>query len=883
MKSRIPLLALQALLAPVAAFAADATYNADATVSSLDNPGTVSVGSGATVTVTGGVVSTGDTTSARFNKTGDGTLVLQGDNSFKRIKQSAGTLVFDGGTTTVSGGTGSGSGDGMNVVLYGDETVFTGGATFTIGTSTGLHDYDGLFSKTTVITNATVDARYVGDLLCNFVNSTFQSKGQSVMTIGEGGVFRISGARVHQNGTSASDIANESKYGINLVDGGILDMHGMKGLMIENGRHGFFHIDGGEIRDSRSDNTYFPNRVSGNGTPSAARAADVPTYWANTPITIGEKGATYNNAVSKTVRFYAPFKTGAADGNLDGGLHLKGKSIIYFDADGSTYTGGLFLDSTEGMLFAPERERAFGAVPESPRDNIFVRGSSTALFGEPDNLELHANRNVLVSSNRTFNVIAKAGKPLTIHGEINGEHEPGALPTTTRMISTYRWTPTGGSWKGGLVVLDPGEGRTNNVGRLTIEGNTEIKSGTTLVNGNGLNDAAPLYVHGSGATAEATTGTLTLSGGEVVVSPDSASKFVQVGYYNAENKASLYGLLDVCGGTLKTSGGEFLNANGAGLTVIRDGGVIDCEGGNFRMAQYMTDNPITVRLATNGLLRCNQVSLDFTKGTVATFLFDGGYLQTTVNNNSFCASGLNAAWDNITFAAGPGGAGFDVPAGSNIWIYRPLMSGVAAGETDGGLMVRGPAGTAVVLMTAQFYNGPTTIDSNELQQRSGDDLLPAGTDIVLKNGGILALWTYGQGGGAARATAATLGGVSGSGTVRFATAATFTGTFAPSIGGTIRFEHAPQAISGTLSIEGDATGCGKVKFDQTQDISSLALVVTDAENLDKNADKGLYKIVEGNYTDRFKSVAGLPDDWAVSYRASGVYLSHIDAFTLIVR
>ena len=872
---------------PIAAAALLAGQNATATettVASLDNPnGTTTVAAGDTLTVTGPVVSTGDSTSTRFEKAGDGTLVLQGDNSFKRIKQSAGTLVFDGGTTTVSGGTGSGSGDGMNVVLYGDETVFTGGATFTIGTSTGLHDYDGLFSKTTVITNATVDARYVGDLLCNFVNSTFQSKGQSVMTIGTGGVFRISGARVHQNGTSASDIANESKYGINLVDGGILDMHGMKGLMVENERHGFFHIDGGEIRDSRSANTYFPNRVSGNGTPSAARAADVPTYWANTPITIGEKGATYNNAVSKTVRFYAPFKTGVADGNLDGGLHLKGKSIIYFDADGSTYTGGLYLDSTEGMLFAPERERAFGAVPESPRDNIFVRGSSTALFGEPDNLELHANRNVLVSSNRTFNVIAKAGKTLTIHGEINGEHEPGALPTTTRMISTYQWTPIGGSWKGGLVVLDPGEGRTNNVGRLTVEGNTEIKSGTTIVNGTGLNDEAPLYVHGSSGTAEATTGTLTLSGGELVVSSASQGKYVQIGYYDTKTKASLYGLLDVCGGTLKTSGGEFLNALGSGRTVIRDGGVIDCEGGNFRMAQYMTDNPTTVRLATNGVLRCRQVSLDFDKGTVATFLFDGGYLQTTVNNNSFCASGLTNAWNNITFAVGPGGAGFDVPANNNIWIYRPLVSGVAAGETDGGLMVRGPAGTAVCLMTAQSYNGPTTIDTNELQQRSGDNLLPAGTDIVLKNGGILALWTYGQGGGAARATAATLGGVSGSGKITHATAATFTGTFAPSIGGTIRFEHAPQAISGSLSIEGDATGCGKMKFDVAQDLSTLSLSVADITAFDANADKLLYQIVEGSYSGTFASVSGLADDWGVRYKSDGVYLAHNDAFVLTVR
>ncbi|MCR5752457.1 MAG: hypothetical protein K6G91_10885 [Kiritimatiellae bacterium] len=849
----------------------------DTTVTSLDNPnGTTTVEDGDTLTVTGPVTSTGNDTSTRFNKAGDGTLILKGaNNTFKRIKHSAGKLVFDGGATIVSGGTGSGAGDDMNVILYGDETVFTGGATFTIQTSGGL---EGLFSKTTIITNATVDTRNVGDLLCNFVNGTFPSKGQSVMTIGTGGVFRISGARVHQNGTTASDIANESKYGINLVDGGMIDMHGMKGLMMEKGRHGFFHIDGGIICDSRASNTYFPNRVSGGGTPSADRAADVPNYWANTPITIGEKGATYSNAVSKTVRFYAPFKTGAADGNLDGGLHLKGKSIIYFDADGSTYTGGLYLDSTEGMLFAPERERAFGAVPETQRDNIFVRGSSTAIFGEPDNLELHANRNVLVSSNRNFYVIAKTGKTLTIHGEINGEHEPGALPTTTRMISTYQWTPTGGSWKGGLVVLDPGEGRTNNVGRLTVEGNTEIKSGTTIVNGTSLNDAAPVYVHGSGA-ADATIGTLTVSGGELVVSPNSSSKFFQVGNQNGD-----YGLLDVCGGTVKTSGGEFLNALGAGLTVIRAGGVIDCGGGNFRVAQYMTDNPTVVRLATNGLLRCNQVTLDTGKNTVATFLFDGGYIHPTVSNNSFCGSGLNAAWNTITFAVGPGGAGFETESGNNVWIYRPLVSGVAAGRKDGGLMARGPAGTTVCLMTNMTYNGATTIDTVELQQRAGDNLLPSGTDIVLANNGILALYTYGS---SPRATAAALGGVSGSGTVKYATASTFSGTFAPSIGGTIRFTHAPASIGGTILISGDATGCGNVKFDQAQDVSGLTLRMADASAFDSNSKVKFYKIIDApnGITGRLTKSSDFPSGWEIKYSTDGkcVYMYHSKGTYIMIK
>ena len=596
---------------------------------------------------------------------------------------------------------------------------------------------------------------------------------------------------------------------------------------------------------------------------------------------------TVSNAVAANLRLKVPFKTGAAN---DGGLHLAGKHLMYLDADGATYNGGVFLDSNSGLLVAPAHDGAFGAVPAEPADSVFVRGSSTVLFGDTD-LALQTNRNVLISSGRTFNVIAKAGKTLTIHGEINGEHEPGALPTTTRMISTYRWTPTGGNWKGGLVVLDPGEGRTNNVGRLTIEGNTEIKSGTTIVNGTSLNDAAPLYVHGSGATAEATTGTLTLSGGEVVVSPDSASKFVQVGYYNAENKVSLYGLLDVCGGTLKTSGGEFLNALGAGCTVIRDGGVIDCD--TFRPAQYMTNNPVVLRLEANGLLRARQLWIDSAanKTNIATIVFNGGALQTThvvppkttdadINKRSFVNDPLNAAWDRITFAVGPGGAVFDVSNSNNLWWYRPLVSGVAAGESDGGLTVRGAKDWSVCIMVPQSYNGPTTVDRCTLQQRGGDNQLPSGAKLVLMNNGYVIFNKYDS---ANTPTEATFSGISGDGRLENCTKVSVTGTIAPSIGGTIEFRQAPKSLSGPIEIAGDATGCGKVKFDEPQDLSTLSLSVADIASFDKNAAKDRYQIVEGNYTGRFSSVAGLPDDWAVSYRADGVYLSHIDAFVLVVR
>ncbi|MBQ7666887.1 MAG: autotransporter-associated beta strand repeat-containing protein, partial [Kiritimatiellae bacterium] len=134
-------------------------YTADETVSSLPDPDTVTVAAGATVTVTGDVTSTGDTTSARFEKAGDGTLVLQGDNTFKRLKHSAGALVFDGGATTVSGGSGANQvGDGGNFFIDGDEFVITVGANVTVGAaSTAGTQYPILSAVSTVINNGKLD------------------------------------------------------------------------------------------------------------------------------------------------------------------------------------------------------------------------------------------------------------------------------------------------------------------------------------------------------------------------------------------------------------------------------------------------------------------------------------------------------------------------------------------------------------------------------------------------------------------------------------------------------------------------------------------------------------------------------------------------------
>ena len=811
-------------------------FAADTTVASLDNPnGTTTVNAGDTLIVTGNVTSDGNSNSPRFDKDGDGTLVLKGaNNTFKRIKHSDGTLVFDGGKTTVSGGSGTGADGNMNVLFQGDETIVTGGGSLVLGSG---NPYAAFRSRSMVVTNGTVDATAVTTVvLCNFMNGSLALLDSGITTIGKDGKFRAKAMRPHQTGASTTS----STHGFRVVDGGVLEITGANGIVLDGAQYGMFLLDGGILLNSA---TAASTLFSGN--------------WSNSPVTIGAKGATLRNGTQTALQPAVPFKSGAA---ADGGLHLDGKNYVNLNANGGTYNGGTFLDSNDGMLFTAKSDSSLGAVPATPTDNIFVRGSDVALFGS-GNLVLDANRNILVSSGRTFNVLSHNSGSLTIRGEINGAHADGELPNTI-LAARRKWEKQDkNTLRLGRVTLDPGAGRTNNVGRLIVEGNLEVASGTTVIGGSGVHS----YVQSNG--------TLRVSGGELVAAVNSSGKFFRV------NDG---GTNDVCGGSMILNDFEYLNAVNSGATIIRDGGVVGC--GPFRVAQATTGKPTVVRLGTNGLLRCKHLTLDTSKTTSATFLFDGGYLQVTNKNNSFCDNYQSAAWNNITFAVGPGGAGFDVPAGNNVWLYRQLVSGVAAGETDGGLMARGPAETAVVLMTNMTYNGATTIDTTLVQQRGGDNLLPAGTDIVLKNGGELSLWTYG---GSPRATAATLGGISGNGKVKHVTAASFSGTFAPSIGGTIEFDSTPLSLSGTLEIAGDATGCGKVKFDQAQDISGLTLSIPDISTFDKTKGSKFYKIIDApkGITGKFTKSADFPSDWEIKYSADGksAYVYQPDGMTVIVK
>ena len=795
-------------------------------------------------------------------KGGDGTLGLSGANTLKRLQVAGGTLHISGGTTTVSDSTATGTANPVFLqTSAAKETVVDGGAAVTISGGQYAITQSGLF----VVSNATVDATGLTSHFMNAFSGTPGADGCKVV-IGEGGVLRAGFLR--PTGAPTQDKPQfQDTVGVVLKEGGKLYINQFWTDSAVS-RYGRIWFDGGTVYPQQDNGKTVP--LFNWPTSNSDSTPRVPWVKGQLVPTVMKGGFHMKDDLGVTVN--PPFRSGVATGETDGGVHFSGKGYTIWYPQNSDYNGGTWLESNDGALLrvtATYGDSVFGAVPESPSPNIFATGSNHTLYLQGGTLALHTNRTVSIPAGKSFKTAAAPNARLIIGGEIKGEATGGLdYPTNTYFEAR------GSSWTG-TTVLAPGDRRTNDVGRLVVRSTVEISNGVTRVashSSEASTSTAVLYIVGNNASYGTGLGRLVVSGGEITA-PQS-SRFV----YNIQ-----YGEADICGGTVSMPNVEWLNAqNTTARTIIRDGGILDI--GTFRVAQGITSGETVVHLATNGLLRASHLYLDPEKDPPsAVFLFDGGALQSKVGTDAeaFVSNPANKIWDNVKFAIGPGGAIFDTSNGMNLWWRRPLVK-ATADAPDGGLTARGKAGTAVILMKAADYNGPTTIDGCTLQQRGGDNLIPAGTKLVLKNGGILGCTTYDS---AHTPTMTSFSGVEGDGELRWCAGVGLSGTIAPSIGGTLKFTQAPASLSNiTLEIAGDATGCGKVEFNYAQDISGITLSMADPATFDKQAAKNLYKIVaNGNYTSEFKLAPGWPSDWAVQHKADGVYLSHIDAFMLVVR
>ncbi|MBR0056825.1 MAG: hypothetical protein IJP66_05795, partial [Kiritimatiellae bacterium] len=326
------------------------------------------------------------------------------------------------------------------------------------------------------------------------------------------------------------------------------------------------------------------------------------------------------------------------------------------------------------------------------------------------------------------------------------------------------------------------------------------------------------------------------------------------------------------------SGVQWINGlNSPGKLTVANGGSLAVE--QLRVSQSGSAQS-EVHLNDGGLIAVHQLRMD--NASTGLFAFNGGCLQATKENRAFFA-GAAASWANVAFTVGEKGAGFDLSNSTNLWWGKPLTCGVAEGETDGGLFKRGSG--ILVLISTNAYNGPTVIESGRIQARV-DHAVPDGTTLRLGGDGVRFIASTYDSETPRRDTVQALGRVEGGGELDDMGASSVTGAIAPAVDGTITFKTT-CSLSGDYEVTVNATTNSLLALQgASQDISGLAVKVMNPEALDKDAERGRYKILDApnGYSNEFSLAADFPKDkWSIRHAATAAYLEPVRAFVMVLR
>ena len=542
-----------------------------------------------------------------------------------------------------------------------------------------------------------------------------------------------------------------------------------------------------------------------------------------------------------------------ADLPTDGGLITGNHTgYIYMHSVANTYRGGLHIAGNGGAV-GLVANNALGAEPASPSDVVFFEcpsGTVASTFVAHGNVSLSANRNIRIATgvtacSGTFNDVSE----FTIKSTISCESpENGFLLT-----SNYSGSATG-------VVLNPGAGRTNHIGRLfvkhplTIAGGTTMLENTTVIGANtgyeqwgGTQDGSPLHIRKGG--------TLKVTGGELV----------KIGGRNVTQNGTLIiegGLVDFVG-----SGGTLLQANNASpaITTIRNGGRLNA--GSYRMAGdgNGTDGSKSVlNVVTGGVLQCSDIYIHQNHSTYkATVNFDGGVLEFVKPGDNHELGSTTPSRSNLSFNVKAGG--MIVTNDYECRFYPVINSGVAAGEMDGGITKWGAASFSLH-NSGNTFTGPLIIMQGAFRLGTSGVLPAAGTARVAAGA-----YFY------ANQHSQTLARIEGSGTFgqviyNGTKLLTVTSAIAPGMStndiGTLTVSGGGINIldSTALEIDVDAEGNSDcLSYPDDLDLSGLTLYVNDVSKLDRRyrytiINMGQSAILSGSFR-----ATNLPSDWICRY------------------
>lgn len=613
----------------------------------------------------------------------------------------------------------------------------------------------------------------------------------------------------------------------------------------------------------------FPSSLTDNPTiavDGARRASDV-TFDAKCTIdgpgTIEVTGKLFANA-SATINAGFGGSSVRLGGASDKLLTMKGgnssQTVTYIEDD---------------AIFYVNDDLRFGPVPQSQTDSIVVESGNPGLYLS-STPQLAATRTIRIAPGAVLRLgnNTSGTQQTSIKSLICGTPDATlgyVTNTTVSFVNPWR------NWNVN-ILFDPGEGRTNQIGRLNVATRLKIANGATLVAAPltlKTGTDAPLYVHCWATTNQygAYHGNLTVDGGALVC-PQSG-KYVDVGSYGQVTVTN--------GGLVFMPDVEWLNGlNSPGRLSISDGGKVVLK--TLRLTFSSTAGS-EVRLGDGGLLSADILGLcPPSSAHKCDFIFNGGAVQSRSGRTDFMRSTTGTAltesdWSGVRFLVGAKGAEFDTTNLQNLWWSRPLASGTDAGVPDGGVRVAGAGnGKGVIFTAANSYTGPTVV-SNAMLQARADGALPAGTAVRLENG---KLFAYDFANSAPRVTAQSVSRLEGWGIVYYAGALSVNGAVAPDAGKDLDIQAVCQRLAGDFEVRGGTGGCGRLLVAPGQDVSELRITLANPSAIDKGARHEILAASSGAFSGRLDESA-LPDGWRVKYTASSVTLSYAQPTTLFIR